>query len=158
MGPRHVLTKRVKGLVQQGLLKLSGSKIWGVADGPGFYQHRPKRFLLLLLSVSSSALFVSVGRAAEAFVLCLCSRSSFFFFCISVVRCSLSRFTFAYHNERVRYSFCFVHCSVLGYLVRFYFLISYYLLLCCVLPQGLCKPNGSECHFTTPQETRTRFI
>ena len=99
------------------------------------------------------------GRAVEVFVLCWCSRSfSFFLFCNSIVRCFLSRFTFASHNERVRYSFCFVHCSVLGYLVRFYFLISYYLLLCCVLPQGLCKPNGSECHFTTPQETRTRFI
>ena len=87
LGPRHVLTKRVKGLVQQGLLKLSGSKFWGVTDGPGFYQHPPKRFFLLLFSVSSSALFVSVwacgGGLRFMFVFAIVS---FFFL---YFRCSL---------------------------------------------------------------------
>ena len=102
-----VLTKRVKGLVQQGLLKLSGSKFWGVTDGPGFYQHRPKRFLLFLLSVSSSALFVSVwacgGGFRFMFVFAIVFHCSF---CISVVRWFLLRFTFA--SPQRTYSLCFL--------------------------------------------------
>ena len=108
MGPGHVLTKRVKDLVPQGLLKLSGSKIWGVTDGPGFYQHRPKRFLLFLLSVSSSALFVSVWACGGGFRFMFVVAIVFpFSICISVVRCFLFRFTFASHSERVRYVFLF---------------------------------------------------
>jgi len=195
-------------MVQQGLLKLSGSNIWGVTDGPGFYQHRPKRFLLFLLSVSSSALFVSVWACGGGFRFMFCSRSFFLFiviFPLFVVYFSVLHLL-PTANVFVMF-FCFIDCSVyfhfflvnsfislwigivfvfdmitclivfylicmflkqylpsvfsivysLGSLVRV-LLITLFLFLCCVVPQGLFKPNGSECHFTAPQGKPTGLI